>query len=63
MLFLKRLAEEAVHAFVAGFAGVAVTGDLDKAGLVAAVVVGFRAVLGVLAKNFGPDKDKPSIGA
>lgn len=63
MLFVKRLAEEMATAFVAGFAGVAVTGDLGQAGLAAAAVMGVRAVLGVLLKNFGPDKDKPGVSA
>lgn len=59
-MFLKRLVEEAFHAFVAGSAAVLATGgDLDKAALVAAVAAGGRAVLGVLVKRFG-DKDRPS---
>ena len=60
MLFAKRLLEECAYAFAGAASGVLLTGELDKAGLLAAAVVGTRAVIGVLAKNFGGDKDKPS---
>lgn len=63
VLFLKRLGEEALYAAVAGFATAALTGELDKAGMTVALMAATRGVLGVLAKNFGSDKDKPSMGA
>lgn len=62
-MFVKRLAEECLHAFIGGFAAAALVGDLNTAALVGAGVAGARAVLGVLAKRFGADKDKPSITA
>lgn len=62
MLFVKRLGEEALYAFVGGFSAAALTGDLGKAAIVAAATAGVRGVLGVLVKNFGTDKDKPSVG-
>lgn len=62
LLFLKRLGEEALYAAVAGFAAAALTGELDKAGVAVAVTAAARGVLGVLVKNFGSDKDKPSVG-
>ena len=58
--FLKRLGEEAAHAFIGGFAAAALTGDLGSAALVGAATAGVRGVLGVLVRNFG-DKDKPSV--
>jgi hypothetical protein len=58
--YLKRLAEEAFYAAVAGAGAALATGDLSKAGLLAALVAGGRAALGVLVKAFG-DKDRPSI--
>lgn len=61
MLFIKRLAEECAYAFVGAASGVLLTGQMDKAGLIAAGVVGSRAVLGVLARKFGSDRDKPSV--
>lgn len=62
-MFIKRLAEECLYAFVGAVSGALLTGELDKAALLAAGVVGVRAVLGVIVKNFGADKDKPSITA
>lgn len=61
MLFAKRLLEEALHAAVAAGAAVLVTGDLSQAGLVAAGAAAVRAVIGVVAKHFGADQEKPSV--
>lgn len=61
LVFLKRLAEESLHAFVGGFAAAALTGDLGKAVLVGALVAGVRSVFGVLVRNFGSE-DRPSVG-
>lgn len=59
-MFLKRLVEEAAYSFVGGFAvALQTSGDLSTAALTGAAFAGFRAVVGVLVKNFG-DKDKPS---
>lgn len=62
LAFLKRVAEEAVYAFVAAVsAGILAGGDLGKASAVAGLVAGGRAVLGVLVKNFGSDTERPSV--
>lgn len=59
-MFVKRLAEEALYAFVGGAAlALQASGDLGHAAIVGAGVAGVRAVVGVLVKNFG-EKDKPS---
>ena len=58
--FLKRLAEESLHAFIGGFAAAALIGDLGKATLVGGLVAGVRAVFGVLVRNFGTE-DRPSV--
>lgn len=62
VLFWKRIGEESTHAFIGGFsaAALAAGGGLDKALLIGGLVAGVRAVLGVLAMNFG-DHDKPSV--
>lgn len=59
--FLKRLGEESVHAFLGGFALVAVSGDFGKATLFGGLLAGFRGVMGVLLRNFGDDVDRPSF--
>lgn len=60
-MFVKRLAEEALYAFVGGAAlALQASNDLGHAALVGAGVAGVRAVIGVLVKNFG-DKDKPAV--
>lgn len=59
-MFVKRLVEESLYAFVGGAAlALQSSGDLSHAALVGAGVAGVRAVIGVLVKNFG-DRDKPS---
>ena len=61
-MFVKRLGEEAVYAFVGGFAvALQASGDLSTAGLVGAATAGVRAVVGVLVKRFGEDSDRPSV--
>ena len=61
-MFLKRLVEEAAYAFVGGFAvALQTSGDLSTAALTGAALAGVRGVVGVLVKNFGEDKDKPSV--
>lgn len=63
-MFVKRLAEECLYAFAGGFAvALQTSGDFSTAALTGAAVAGGRAVVGVLAKRFGADKDKPSVTA
>ena len=63
-LFVARLVDEAAMVFVATF-GVTLAsgGALDKAAVLSAAVAGGRAVLGLLVKKVGADKDKPSVVA
>lgn len=61
-LFLVRLADECATTFVlTGGLVVVSTGDVSKAGLLAAGVAGARAVFGLLAKQVGKDKQKPGL--
>jgi hypothetical protein len=61
--YLKRLAEQALAAALGGaLAAWAASGyDLSQAALGAAIAAGLRAVYGMLAQPYGPDKDSPSI--
>lgn len=63
-MFVKRLAEECGYVFVGSFAlALQTSGDFSTAALSGAVIAGGRAVVGVIAKRFGADKDKPSLTA
>ncbi len=60
MLYLKRLAELLVVAFIGGAAPVFLNQGLTKAGLSGAVTAGAMAVYGLLVKGLG-DKDRPTV--
>lgn len=61
--FVLKLAKESGIAFVvAGGATLLVTSDsISKAAVVAAVVAGLRAVVGVVVKDVGEEKNTPSL--
>lgn len=61
MVYLKRLAELALAAFVAGAAPVLASQGISKAALTGAAMAGAMAVYGLIAKNLGPDKDRPTV--
>ena len=61
MLYLKRLAELAVVAFLGAAVPVLVDKGLDKAALAGALSAGVAAVYGLFAKGAG-DKDRPTVG-
>jgi hypothetical protein len=61
MLYLKRLAELVMAAFVAGAAPVFLDQGLSKAGVAGAVTAGGVAVYGLLVKGLGGDKDRPTV--
>lgn len=61
--YLKRLAEQAAAAALGGaLAAWAASGySFTQAALGAAMAAGLRAVWGMLAQPFGPDKESPSV--
>lgn len=60
MLYLKRLLELVMAAFIAGAVPVIAEQGLTKAALHGAVVAGGMAVYGLVAKRAG-DKDRPTV--
>lgn len=61
MLYLRRLAELALAAFIAGAAPVFLDQGLTKAGLTGAATAGAMAVYGLIAKGLGADKQSPLV--
>lgn len=60
--FLRRLGEQALITFLAGFTASLATFDrLDKAALAAAAMAGMRALYGFATRPMGTAKDSPSI--
>lgn len=60
MLYLKRLLELALVAFIAGAAPVIQEQGLSKASLAGAGMAGAVAVYGIIVKGLG-DKDRPTV--
>lgn len=60
MLYVKRLVELMLAAFVAGAVPVIQEQGLTKAALQGAVVAGGMAIYGLVAKRAG-DKDRPTV--
>ena len=62
-VFLKRLGESALVAFVVGFGAVATagSGSLSANVLGGAVAAGVRAVYGVIVKNVAGDSERGSL--
>lgn len=59
MIYVKRLAELALAAFVAGAVPVFMDQGLTKAGTMGAATAGLMAVYGLMVKGLG-DKDRPT---
>jgi hypothetical protein len=60
--FVKKLGKECLVAFITTFGVVALADPtLGAAAITAGAVAGFRAVLGVVVKNVGSEKDSPHL--
>lgn len=61
--FLGKLLRESLISFVvaSGGAVLVTSGSIGRDVVVGAAVAGLRAVVGVLVKDFGEEKDTPSV--